>query len=372
MRTYTDKVSAYLADALFCVTIIFRIGLNGGATMKMRFRKRKATSVVLLILCLFGTACGTSQESVLSVPEENKLIVYTSHKEEVYAPIIKEFQERTGIWVELHTGGTSELLEEIAEEKGGFTCDIMFGGGIESYSAYSDYLEPYVCSRNESIKEQYRSEDGSYTAFTELPIVFIYNNKLVESSQAPTGWQELFYESWQGNIAFGDPLKSGSSYTMLATLIQIMGMEPEVTLKQFAKTLDYNVSAGSGEAVDEVASGVRAIGLTLEETALKAIDNGADISVVYPKDGTSTVPDGCAMVAGAKHTENAKRFIEFIVEDDVQQLAVDRLHRRSVLESIQQPGDKGMKVLDFDVEWAGAHREEILKIWADIMTERGR
>ena len=55
------------------------------------------------------------------MPEENKLVVYTSHKEEVYAPIIKEFEERTGIWVELHTGGTSELLEEIAEGNGEFT-----------------------------------------------------------------------------------------------------------------------------------------------------------------------------------------------------------------------------------------------------------
>ena len=37
--------------------------------------------------------------------------MYTSHKQEVYAPIIKEFEERTGIWVEVVPGGTTELLE---------------------------------------------------------------------------------------------------------------------------------------------------------------------------------------------------------------------------------------------------------------------
>ena len=336
------------------------------------FFRKMETIAIVLGACFFFTACTKSQEQVLPVQEENKLVVYTSHKEEVYEPIIKEFEERTGIWVELHTGGTSELLEEIAEGNGEFTCDIMFGGGIESYSAYSDYFKPYVCSRNNSIKKQYRSKDGSYTAFTELPIVFIYNNKLVDSGQAPTGWQELFYQSWQGNIAFGDPLKSGSSYTMMVTLIQAMGMEEDVTLKQFARALEYKVSAGSKEAVDEVSSGAKAIGLTLEETALKAIDNGADISIVYPKDGTSTVPDGCAIVIGTKHEENAKQFIEFIVGDDVQQLAVDRLHRRSVLENLQQTGDESLKVLNYDVEWAGAHREEILKSWADIIAEQGR
>ena len=98
--------------------------------MKMKLRKRTAVAAALS-LCLCCTACGTSEEAIPSVPEENKLVVYTSHKEEVYAPIIKEFEERTGIWVELHTGGTSELLEEIAAGNGEFTCDIMFGGGID-------------------------------------------------------------------------------------------------------------------------------------------------------------------------------------------------------------------------------------------------
>lgn len=340
--------------------------------MRGNIRSKIIAAAVLLILILVCASCGTAQEeTVVPILEEKRLVIYTSHKEEVYAPIIKEFEERTGIWVELHTGGTSELLEEIAAGNGEFTCDIMFGGGIESYSAYKNCLEPYVCSRNDRIKEQYRSGDGSYTPFTELPIVLIYNNKLVDASHVPAGWQALFYEYWRGNIAFGDPLKSGSSYTMLATMIQVMGMEPEVTLKQFAGMLNYTVSAGSGEAVEEVANGSRAVGLTLEETALKAIAKGADISIVYPEEGTSSVPDGCAIVKGAKHEENARQFIEFIVGDDVQQLAVDRLYRRSVLENMQESAEPGMKIVDFDVELAGSRREEVLKLWTEIMMERG-
>lgn len=340
--------------------------------MRGNIRSKMAAVTAALILILICASCGTAQEeTVAPISEEKRLVVYTSHKEEVYTPIIKEFEERTGIWVELHTGGTSELLEVIAAGNGEFTCDIMFGGGIESYSAYKNCLEPYVCSRNDRIKGQYRSGDGSYTPFTELPIVFIYNNKLVDASLAPAGWQELFYECWRGNIAFGDPLKSGSSYTMLATMIQVMGMEPEVTLKQFAGMLNYMVSAGSGEAVEEVANGFRAVGLTLEETALKAIAKGADISIVYPEEGTSSVPDGCAIVKGVRHEENARQFIEFIVGDDVQQLAVDRLYRRSVLENMQEAAEPGMKILDFDVELAGSRREEVLKLWAEIMMERG-
>ena len=67
------------------------------------------------------------------VSEEKRLTVYTSHKQEVYAPIIKEFEERTGIWVEVVPGGTTELLERIREEGEKGSCDVMFGGGVESY-----------------------------------------------------------------------------------------------------------------------------------------------------------------------------------------------------------------------------------------------
>lgn len=346
-------------------------GIAGMVKRKTGIGKKLSAIVSILVVTIFCVSCGKGQEAIASIPEEKKLVIYTSHKEEIYTPIIKEFEERTGIWVELHTGGTSELLEEIQADDGEFICDIMFGGGVESYSACRECFDTYVCGRNDSIKEAYRSEDGSYTPFTELPIVFIYNNKLVDASQAPTSWQELFYETWKGNIAFGDPLKSGSSYTILATMIEVMGMEPEVTLRQFAKALDYNVSRGSGEAVEEVSSGVRAIGLTLEETALMAIAKGADISIVYPKDGTSAVPDGCAIVRGAKHRENAEKFIEFITEDDVQQLTVDRLYRRSVLEEIETPADTEVKIIDFDVEWAGTHKEEILNLWTEIMERYG-
>ena len=76
--------------------------------------------------CSTGESSGQGPEKV---SEEKRLTVYTSHKQEVYAPIIKEFEERTGIWVEVVPGGTTELLERIREEGEKGSCDVMFGGG---------------------------------------------------------------------------------------------------------------------------------------------------------------------------------------------------------------------------------------------------
>ena len=48
---------------------------------------------VLLLL----TGCSQTQEEIYQIPEDKKLVIYTSHKEDVYEPIIKEFVERTGV-----------------------------------------------------------------------------------------------------------------------------------------------------------------------------------------------------------------------------------------------------------------------------------
>lgn len=353
--------------------------VDAGISMDTGISAMKAapmTKLLAMLLVLLLTAIGivgcAGSDAVLSeeytVNEEKKLIVYTSHKEEVYGPIIKEFEERTGIWVEVRDGGTTELLEAIRSEAGQGTCDVMFGGGVESYEAYQGFFEPYVCGMNERLDDQYQSLDGRWTPFTELPIVFIYNSKLVEEDEAPRSWEEFLTDRWKGKIAYADPRKSGSSYTVLATMAQILDMEVQPMLEAFATALDGKISAGSGEVADEVSAGIHLVGITLEETARKRIALGADIAMVYPSEGTSAVPDGCALIEGAPHGENARLFIDFTVSDDVQRLAEDQFCRRSVrLDLRQANAENSMKIVDYDVEWASRRQDEILGLWAGLV-----
>lgn len=139
---------------------------------------------ILTAAILLLTGCSQSEETVYQIPEDKKLIVYTAHKADVYEPIIKEFEERTGIFVELKAGDTLALFDELQQDAPG-TFDVMFGGGIENFEECRDYLEPYKVSEIDQIAEQYRTEGDAYTPFSVLPTVFIYNNKLVYPVAAP-------------------------------------------------------------------------------------------------------------------------------------------------------------------------------------------
>lgn len=323
-------------------------------------------------LCSVGlmAGCGkaTSEPPVIEpVSEKDRLVVYTSHKEEIYSPIIKEFEERTGIWVDVEYYGTTEFLEKIRNNYGSFTCDVVFGGGIESYNAYTDYFIPYEATGHFYIKYADQSKDDYWTPFSELPVVIIYNKKLVSEEQAPKGWNDLFDPRWKGSIAYANPNNSGSSVTLLSTLVQVMKGSDKEVIENFVSQLDGNILESSQSVMDLVAKGTCSIGLTLEETALKAQADGKDIAIVYPEEGTSAVPDAAAIVNGAKHIENAEKFIDFIAGQDVQRILTETMYRRTVRTDVENTVQADELTLSgYDINEATKKREFIMSTWNSL------
>ena len=124
-------------------------------------------SLLLAVLTLAGCTRAPAQELSAFMPQpEERLVIYTSHKESVYAPIIKEFEQRTGIWVEVQTGGTVTLLERIAA--GDSDCDLLFGGGADSLNAYSSCFAPYTSPNADSIAPKYDLGNVLWTPFSSL------------------------------------------------------------------------------------------------------------------------------------------------------------------------------------------------------------
>ncbi|MDD3706327.1 MAG: ABC transporter substrate-binding protein [Clostridiaceae bacterium] len=332
--------------------------------MKHFLRK---VSIMLLFLMPLLASCSSLPVTINDyvLEEDNKLTVYTSHKEEVYSPIIKEFEERTGIWVQVTCGGTSEILEQIASESKNPICDVMFGGGVESLEAYSNYFVPYKYSEEEILDRTYKSDSCKWIVFSKLPIVFVYNNKLVYETAAPKGWEDLLQDRWKGKVAYADPHKSGSGYTILMTLMQVMGKDNWNAMVRFSDVLDGKILDDSSEVINEVASGTKLVGITLEESALKKIAAGIDITMVYPIEGTSEVPDGSALILNGPHENNAKLFLDFVVSKDVQRMIADYCYRRPVRKDISDLGVRSeeAKFIDYDINWASDNRSKILKKW---------
>lgn len=321
--------------------------------------------VMLLMTALLLGGCSRQDKELehYMPPEDKRLVIYTSHKEGIYSPIIREFEQRTGIWVEVVTGGTNELLERIAQEHTAPRADLIFGGGVESLEVYQDYFDSYRCSQWGNVAEQYRSNTDRWTPFSALPVVLIYNTKLVEPGMLDC-WEDLARPEFLGRIACADPSKSGSSFTALITHLYIRG---EKAAERLARMLQGRQLSASGEVLNAVEDGSCLVGLTLEETAMQRISAGANIAMVFPSDGTSCVPDGSAIVKNCPHPDNARAFLEFTLSQDVQQLLVSRLYRRSVRVDIPEDENltplEELNLVDYNAGLVADYKTRLLKIW---------
>ena len=334
----------------------------------------------ILILCIafaLLTGCApAAQDTAAYAPDESeRLVLYTSHKKEVWWPIVKEFEARTGVWVTVVEGGSNELLEQLAAKTDAPQADVMFGGGVESLESYRDLFAPYTCAEADAILPQYRAQDDIWTPFSSLPLVFVYNPKLVGAEEI-TGWPDLLRPELAGKIAFADPSVSGSSYTALVTMLCALPGETDEILQAFAENLDGKQLQSSGAVLTAVAGGQAVVGVTLEETVSRSIAAGDELVMVYPADGTSCVPDGCAILKGAPHEENAKLFVDFTVSLSVQKLLQERFCRRSVRGDLESTGTlpalSQIPQVDYDVGWASRSREALLMSWEFYLgTEAG-
>ena len=348
-------------------------------------KEEKRKDILLLFLCisifaLLLSSCGRRTEvEILKAPAEDKrLLIYTSHKEELWKPIVKEFEERTGIWVEVVSGGTNLLLEEIAEKKGEVDADLFFGGGVESLNAFSDYFIPYEAKGIEEVEPQFRSATDVWTPFSALPVVLIYNEKLLLPEELGS-WKDVLAPKYKGKIAMANPAYSASAFTGLLSFEKAVQEETDSTedsdedkeiLPRIAKQLDGKEYTDSGEVPEAVADGSKLVGITLEETALKYMAKGENIGIVYPKEGTTVVPDAGAILKGAKHLENAQKFLDFSISKDCQDILQKRFHRRAVLTSMAGEGEPSLleiKRLSYDVSKISAERNRVLTDWSFYM-----
>ena len=140
--------------------------------------KPRILALLLALLLLCG--CAASEPLPDYAPEESqRLILYTSHKKEVWQPIVKEFEARTGVWVTVVEGGSNELLEQLAAKTDAPQADVMFGGGVESLESYQDLFAPYTCADADAILPQYRAKDDIWTPFSSIFILFFVGSSRI-------------------------------------------------------------------------------------------------------------------------------------------------------------------------------------------------
>ncbi|KFC74841.1 putative 2-aminoethylphosphonate ABC transporter, periplasmic binding protein precursor [Bosea sp. LC85] len=284
---------------------------------------------LVLAAGLLGVASGADAA-------DNKVVLYTAHKSSIVQKMIPLFEAETGIKAEVVQLGSGDVFRRARAEAGAPKADVIWSVTGSLLSENADLLSPYTTKEQAAIDERFVASPA-WTPYTTVIYVLMVNSRMVKDAEIPKTWAELSDPKWKGKVASARADNSGSAFQQMTTVLTAGGDKGWEVYGKLAKNFIFSDS--SGAVPRYVADGEAPLGLTLEDNALEYVAGGAPVKIAYVADGTTTSPDGVALVKGAPNPEPAKRFIDWALSKKTQEALVKEAGRRSVRKDVAAPGE---------------------------------
>lgn len=329
--------------------------------------KRLVVISFLLLLTMMTTiACSPTSQS------SKELTIYTALPDTELPVYLNAFEAKTGIRVNYVRLSAGEILAKLQVEKNNPQATVWYGGPIDTFIAAKDegLLEKYESPEVVNVKEEYRDPEGYWSPFYVGALGFAVNKDWFASKglSYPESWDDLLKPEFKDEISMAHPGSSGTAYSVLATILQIKGEEAGWEyFKKFNDNVRQYTKSGSAPAKN-VSLGEASIGVVFSHDGLKPTAEGYPVEVVFPKEGTGYEVGGVALIKNgpAAEQENAKKFIDWVLSKEGQELFEDSKSFRLPVNVNAEPPKGAIKISDlevinYDFNWAGENRVRLVE-----------
>ena len=315
--------------------------------------------LVVLALGLVLSACQKEQES----KELNLLCV---PQEEWCQGMKEEFEKEFGITVNYVRMSTGEALARLEAEKDNPQFDIMWGGPIDTYISGKDngVFEPYDSPNTKNLLDQdkYLDPDNYWAGIYVGSLGFATNEDFLAAHpglEAPTSWDDLLKPEFEGQLLVAHPSTSGTSYTALATVLQLKGEEAGWNyLNDYAAQMLQFTKSGAAPA-KFVGAGEAAVGIVFSHDIVQQIEAGMPLVLSFPEDGTGYEIGGMAIVKGAQHPDAAQKWFDWALTPEAQALGPKYAAYQAPTVGgvdLSHPELLEVNLIDYDFQWAGENK----------------
>jgi iron(III) transport system substrate-binding protein len=284
---------------------------------------------------------------------KGNLTLYCSVEIEVCELLIQGFKKDTGIDVAMTRKSSGETFAQIKAESSNPKGDVWYGGTGD----------PHLTAAQEGLTEKYKSKHlkdllpaaQNQAKFADYRSVGIYvgalgygyNTELLKSKglPVPKSWADLTKPEYKGEVQIANPNSSGTAYTTLATIMQILGEDKGW---DYMKKLHANVNqyTKSGSApIKAAARGETTIGIVFQHDAVKQKKSGLPIAVVSPTEGTGYEVGSMSIIKGARNMKEAKVFYDWALSPAAQTLVFNSGQSLQVPANTKAKGDPDAPVL---------------------------
>ncbi|MGX1499867.1 iron(III) transport system substrate-binding protein [Labrenzia sp. MBR-25] len=237
------------------------------------------------------------------------------------------FEEKTGLDVSMERRSTGEILDSIRAERDAPKIDVWWGGTGDTHlqAAGEDLLEPYQPEHFDDTlpwaQNFFLMSGGKAAGIYAGALGFGYNSEFLAEHgvEAPSCWKDLTAPQYKGLVQMPNPNSSGTAYTMLATLVQLLGEDEAFEyLAALARNVDRFTVSGAAP-VQAAARGETGIGISFIHDAVTEKLEGAPMVIVAPCEGTGYEIGAVSIVKGARNPEAARLFVDFSLSPEGQE-----------------------------------------------------
>lgn len=261
---------------------------------------------------------------------------------------------------------SGEALARMRAEKDNPQFDIWWGGPVDGFvaAAADGLLEPYDSPNLANLRDQklFRAPDNSWAGIYVGTLGFATNTNWLADNpgvEAPKSWEDLLKPEFKGQIMVAHPSSSGTSYTAICTILQLMGEEKGWEfIKQYAGQVNQFTKSGAAPA-NFVGQGEAGVGIVFSHDIVAAIENGSPLELTFPSEGTGYEIGGVGIIKGAKHADTAKKWFDWSLDPATQELGPK-------YEAFQAPTVNGakasrpelldVKMINYDFDYCGTNK----------------
>ena len=319
---------------------------------------------------------------VLFVPTlaaaQGNLVLYCAPQEEWCRAMVTAFERKTGVKVAMTRKSSGEIYAQVKAEASNPRGDIWWGGTGD----------PHLQAAEEGLLVEYRSpmekelapwalrqaKDAKYRTVGVYAGVlgYGYNTEVLKRRNLPEPkcWSDLLNAKYKDEVQVADPNSSGTSYTMLATMVQIMGEDKGFEyLKKLHANINQYTKSGAAPA-KAAAQGETLIGITFLHDLVTMAVGGAPIKLVAPCEGTGYEVGSMSIIKGGKNPKEARMWYDWALTAEAQAIGAESKAYQipSNLKAKvppQAPRLDQTKVIDYDFQKYGssAERKRLLSKW---------
>ena len=279
-------------------------------------------SFFLVVLVVIGTTLLAGYAGKQDPRPTKTIVVYTTLPVEQAAVLALEYEKTAGIRVSFLPLAPADLLLKAGQDAGSPQAGdlILTSQDVLQQAKKDKLLSTHASEATDAIPDRFGDADGYWLGVWYDPIVFAANKDFLRGlSQPPARWDDLTKNNTY-RLAITDFLAADASANLLYSLAGVHGETQTLAYlaKIHPKIVQYSKflatpprMAGLGE-VD--------IAIAVQSETLRYIKDGFPLQIIYPEDGTAYLLTGVGLLAGAPNKEDAKRFIDWLLQD--QALAV--------------------------------------------------